>query len=145
MKLSKAETLLSSKSWEALGQSDSLTYIHICQLTVNCPMMALGFMSWAISAMAVWAQLFQEVYTLQKTVLAYASRSPEDLNSLLLLVGGVKLQCCMCSIVEEKVADSHSNSNVTWSPHISFQHPFQEQSSWVKYFSLVLWRAPGDE
>lgn len=53
--------------------------------------MALGFMGWATSAMAVWAQLFQEVYTLQKTVQGYASRSPEDLNSLLLLVGGVKL------------------------------------------------------
>lgn len=41
--------------------------------------------------MAVQAQLFQEVYTLQKIVLAYASRSPEDLNTLLLLAGGVKL------------------------------------------------------
>lgn len=34
---------------------------------------------------------FQEVYISQKTLQAYASRSPEDLNSLLLLLGGVKL------------------------------------------------------
>lgn len=34
---------------------------------------------------------FQEVYTSQKIVQACASRSPEDLNSLLLLVGGIKL------------------------------------------------------
>lgn len=147
MKLSKAETFLSAKSWGGFRMV-WLTDLHpymptYCKVSSDGPgVYGLSHISYGRVSPAVSRGLY-----LTEDCPGLCFQKPWRFKHPLAASRRCKitLQCCTCSVVEEKFADSHSNSNVTWSPHISFQHPFQEQPSKVKYFSLVLWRAPGDE